>query len=125
MTTTIRVLIVDDEPTSCELITTMLRKNEYQVAGTANNGKTVLAQCIRQQPDLVLLDIELQDDDGLHVLGQLRRGYPEIPVLILGSDSNLERAKLARQGGARGFLAKPFTTERLMRAVERALLDSR
>lgn len=125
MTTTIRVLIVDDGPTSCELITAMLRKSEYQVTGTASNGKSVLAQCIRQPPDIVLLDIELQGDDGLHVLGQLRRGYPEIPVLILGNDSSLERAKLAREGGARGFLAKPFTTERLMRAVDRVLHDAR
>jgi two-component system chemotaxis response regulator CheB len=106
----IRVLIVDDSVVIRRLLTDILSQDpEIEVAGTAPNGKIALAKLPQINPDLVTLDIEMPELDGLSTLPELRKAYPKLPVIMFstlterGAVATLEA--LAR--GASDYVAKP------------------
>ena len=118
-----RVLIVEDEFTTRELMQAMLRKAHYEVVGVAADAETALVACQEKNPDVVLLDIELQSGNGLEVLETLHASQPEIVVIMVSGEVYAERVMQAQQLGADGFVAKPFNIERLIRAMDRARVN--
>lgn len=106
----IRVLVVDDSVVIRRLLTDILSEDpEIEVAGTASNGRLALAKLPQVNPDLVTLDIEMPDMDGLATLPELRKAYPKLPVIMFstltsrGAMSTLDA--LAR--GATDYVTKP------------------
>jgi len=106
----IRVLIVDDSVVIRRLLTDILSADpEIEVAGTAPNGKIALAKLPQINPDLVTLDIEMPELDGLNTLPELRKAYPNLPVIMFstlterGASATLE----ALSRGASDYVAKP------------------
>jgi two-component system chemotaxis response regulator CheB len=73
----IRVLIVDDAVVFRRLVSNVLSEDpELEVVGTAANGKIALARIPQVNPDLVILDVEMPEMDGLTTLAELRKSYP-------------------------------------------------
>lgn len=106
----IRVLIVDDSVVIRRLLTDILSQDpEIEVAGTAPNGKIALAKLPQINPDLVTLDIEMPELDGLNTLPELRKAYPKLPVIMFSTLT--ERGALATlealSRGASDYVAKP------------------
>ena len=106
----IRVLIVDDSVVIRRLLSDILSQDpELEVAGTAANGRIALAKLPQINPDLVTLDIEMPELDGLGTLPELRKIYPKLPVIMFstlterGAVATLDA--LAR--GATDYVAKP------------------
>lgn len=82
----IRVLIVDDSTVVRRLLTDALGSDpELEVAGTAPNGKIALDKMAQINPDVVTLDIEMPEMDGLTTLGNLRKTYPTLPVIMFST----------------------------------------
>ncbi len=82
----IRVLIVDDSVVIRRMLTDILSADpEIEVAGTAPNGKIALAKLPQINPDLVTLDIEMPELDGLNTLPELRKAYPKLPVIMFST----------------------------------------
>ncbi|MDL5501609.1 MAG: response regulator, partial [Candidatus Methanoperedens sp.] len=77
-----KVLIVDDEPDTLELVKLVLESGGFE-AVLANNGKEALAQIATLSPDLVLLDIMMPDMDGWDVFRKMKERDPNIPIAIL------------------------------------------
>ena len=117
------ILVVDDEPTSREMISLMLEKRGYQVA-TANDGRAG-EQCLAQKAfDLVITDLLMPERDGLELIGALRRHHPGIHIIAITGGGHLPGSKylqLARGLGAHTLLEKPFSEAALLGAVEQAL----
>jgi two-component system chemotaxis response regulator CheB len=106
----IRVLVVDDSFVVRRIVTEELEKQpDMAVAGTAATGKLALAQLTALNPDLVILDIEMPEMDGLTALTQLRRSHPQTPVIMFSSQTELGAAATleALSRGASDFFAKP------------------
>jgi two-component system chemotaxis response regulator CheB len=106
----IRVLIVDDSVVIRRLLTDILSQDpEIEVAGTAPNGRIALAKLPQLNPDLVTLDIEMPEMDGLQTLPELRKDYPKLPVIMFSTLTERGAAAtfdaLAR--GASDYVAKP------------------
>ena len=106
----IRVLVVDDAVVVRRLVTDLLSADpELEVVGVAANGKLALAKLEQLAPDLITLDIEMPEMDGLETLVQLRQRHPKLPVIMLstlterGASATLEA--LAR--GASDYVTKP------------------
>jgi two-component system chemotaxis response regulator CheB len=106
----IRVLIVDDSVVIRRLLTDILSQDpEIEVAGTAPNGRIALAKLPQVNPDIVTLDIEMPELDGLGVLPPLRKAYPKLPVIMFstlterGAVATLDALSL----GASDYVAKP------------------
>jgi two-component system chemotaxis response regulator CheB len=106
----IRVLIVDDSVVIRRLLTDILAQDpEIEVVGTAPNGRIALAKLSQVNPDLVTLDIEMPELDGLATLPLLRKDYPKLPVIMFSTLTERGAAAtfdaLAR--GATDYVAKP------------------
>ncbi len=114
-----RVLIVDDEDRIRELLTDTLSALGYHTFST-KDGKDALSFLKRQNIDLVIADIRMPKLDGISLLKLIKKEKPDLPVLIItGYDFNYAMDK-ALEGGADGFLAKPFRIgkiEELMKNV--------
>jgi CheY-like chemotaxis protein len=88
----------------------------------ANNGTEALAQAVKHQPDLVLLDIRMPDMDGREALAELRKteGFEEVPVISVTASSMMaEELELRREFN--GYIRKPFSRAQLFREVSRVL----
>lgn len=117
----IRVIIVDDIAETRENIRKLLQfEADFEVVGVARTGKEGIQVAAETQPDVVLMDINMPDMDGITATEQIRAKIPGTQIVILSvqSDSNyLRRAMLA---GARDFLTKPPDADELTRAIRRA-----
>ncbi|TVQ32352.1 MAG: sigma-54-dependent Fis family transcriptional regulator [Geminicoccaceae bacterium] len=120
------ILIVDDEAAIREVVADILEDEGYGVLRAAES-REALALVDRRPPDLVLLDVWLEGSelDGIEVLDAIRAREPELPVLIISGHGTIETAVQAIRKGAYDFLEKPFKSDRLLVAIERALEAAR
>ena len=116
----VRVLVVDDEPSICALLTATLRLVDFQVS-VANDGTGALKAAAEFEPDLVVLDVMLPDIDGFEVAKRLRAGGRAVPVLFLTArDSVADRISGLTAGGD-DYVTKPFSLEEVVLRI-RAIL---
>jgi DNA-binding response OmpR family regulator len=122
-----RILVVEDDPTTAAFLADNLEADGFEIATASGTGEAMRAVDLRQ-PDLVVLDVLLEDGSGLEVLDRIRasdgtsaRIDPDVPVLILsGRGSEVERVR-GFERGADDYLVKPFAYPELVARV-RALL---
>ena len=117
----IRVLIVDDIAETRENVRKLLQfESDVEVVGTARTGKEGIQLAMEMNPDVVLMDINMPDIDGITATENIRQQSPHIQVVILsvqGDPNYMRRAMLA---GARDFLTKPPMGDELISAIKRA-----
>ncbi len=118
-----RLLLVEDTASLSMLYQSVLTRAGHAV-GCAFNLAEARARCARSLPQLVLLDLQLPDGDGLELLHDLRREAPETRVIVITANGSINRAVEAMRAGAFDFLVKPFDEGRLISAVENALASS-
>jgi two-component system LytT family response regulator len=115
----VRALVVDDEPTAREAVTTLLAEHPtVAVVGEASNGREAVALVRRLRPDLLFLDIQMPDQDGFRVLDALGDDVPRGIVFVTAHD---EHAIRAFDVHALDYVLKPFGRPRFRAAVTRAL----
>ena len=114
-----KILIVDDEADLRNLFTSVL-EDQYEVA-QAVNGAGLQKAFAQPPPDVVLLDVKLPDADGLELLPQIKKRWPDTEVIVLTGHGTISMAVEAGRGGAYNFLSKPFENEKLMADVKCAI----
>jgi len=114
-----KIMVVDDAADIRDLLGAILR-DAYEVTD-AKSGADLKQAFSLQQPDVVLLDIKLPDADGLDLLPQIKKQWPDTEVVVLTGNATFEAAVEATKRGAYHFLNKPFDTQGLLVTVERAL----
>ncbi|MGA7276396.1 MAG: sigma-54 dependent transcriptional regulator [Desulfocapsaceae bacterium] len=119
-----KILVIDDEATICKGCSLILREQNYFVS-SRTSGKAGLRDALSGKYDIVLLDIRLPDIDGMEILASLREKKPEIQVIVMTGYSTVQNAVEAMKGGAFDYLAKPFTEDEIILAVEKAIEDKR
>jgi len=115
-----KVMIVDDEAVIREFVKTYLEGIGYEVTEAAD-GTTLKSFFGGPQPDVVLLDLKLPDADGLTLLPQLKKNWPEAEVIVLTGHGSIEAAVEATKRGAYYFQPKPLDGSTLKLQVERAM----
>ncbi len=120
------ILIVDDEADIRELVAGILQDEGYATR-TAPNSDEALGSVVARRPNLIFLDIWLQNSrlDGLQLLDSLKLEHPELPIVMISGHGNIETAVSAIKRGAYDFIEKPFKADRLLLVAERALENSR
>ena len=103
-----RVLIVDDNDLTRSALHLML-SHDFEVVGEATNCRSGLAMCLKERPDIVCLDIQLPDGNGLDILASIKDALPATAVLMVTASNDLDTIKSAIARGAAGFILKPFT----------------
>lgn len=120
------ILIVDDERDIRELISEILIDEGYTTR-LAGNSDEAMTQVNADPPALIILDIWLKDSrmDGIGILMAVKRGNPDIPVVIISGHGNVEIAVAAIKQGAYDFIEKPFNIDQLLVVIRRAMEASR
>lgn len=114
------ILCVDDEADICQLLDTILVMSGYRTR-LAASGHQALADAA-EPPDLVILDVNLPDLDGIEVCRRLRRQDGRVPVLFLTAATDARRREAMAAGGT-AFLEKPFDVDELLDLIERLLAE--
>jgi two-component system NtrC family response regulator len=112
------ILIIDDEPTLCHVLSRILREmgNEVDSAHSAAAGQEAARQA---DFDLILLDVRLPDGSGLDILPDLRQTSSAPEVIIITGDADADGAELAIKNGAWDYIKKPVTPQNIRLAVSR------
>jgi len=117
----IRVVIADDHAVVRTGLTQLLSTlGDIELAGAASNGAEAVALCEREHPDVVLMDLEMPEVDGIEATRRVKASNPEVAVVILTSFSDRERILLALDSGAVGYLLKDADPDELARAIRAA-----
>jgi two-component system, OmpR family, response regulator len=109
----VRVLVVDDEPSLAELLSSVLRYEGWEVR-TAANGNDAVRAAREFRPDAVVLDVMLPDFDGLEVLRRLRAEQPRVCVLFLTARDAVEDRIAGITAGGDDYVTKPFSLEEVL-----------
>ena len=118
-TTTLKILVVDDEPPIRKLLRMGLISQGYEVL-EASNGKIAL-EMLAKNPALVILDLGLPDIDGLELLRRIRHREDNLPVVVLSSRGDEAGKVAALDLGADDYVTKPFGMEELFARMRAAL----
>ena len=116
------ILIVDDEQDIRSLTSEILQDEGFETR-EARDSRSALDSVERREPSLVLLDIWLQGSelDGIGILKEIKAHHPDVPVLMMSGHGTVETAVQAIKFGAYDFIEKPFTADRLLLLIERAV----
>jgi putative nucleotidyltransferase with HDIG domain len=120
-----RILVVDDEETIREIVSSMLTGAHFQArqASSGNEALSILESS--EEFDLVLSDLMMPEMDGIALLEQVKERYPDMPIVMVTAVHDISVALQALRNGAYDYLLKPFEREQLLATVRRALENRR
>ena len=119
MSEKLRIVVADDEPDMLDYFRRILVDLGHQVVGTAENGVELVDQCRVQQPDLVITDIIMPEQDGIESIIEICRNTP-LPIVLVTGHSAPEHLMDALSELVLAYLAKPFKRADLEKAIETA-----
>lgn len=116
------VLIVDDQPGIRLLLEEVFKKEAYETKSAKNGGEAL--QIIEQKaPDCVLLDMKMPGIDGIEVLERIKKGWPDIPVIMMTAYGETELTEQTEKLGAERYFTKPFDIFEVRDAVNSLFID--
>lgn len=113
----LRILIVDDSKLMRTKLRNILTEAGFTVIGDADNGAAGVQKAAQLTPDVVTMDIEMPEMDGLTALGALRNSNPEIKVIMVSSLGEEDKIIKSISIGATDFIRKPFDPKRVEKAM--------
>lgn len=115
----VKILIVDDHPLITQSLTSIINQSKVgEVAGTASTAKQCLNLISTKPFDLVLLDINLPDGNGLDICKSITEKYPQIKVLTITSFSEYTIIRKMMDNGASGYILKNSMPEEVIEGIE-------
>lgn len=110
----IRIIIADDHDIVRDGVRRILEtKDDLKVVGEAGTGRETIELCNRQKADVLLLDLDMPDMDGLEVTKQIISSHPDVKILILTMHDDAEYAERVMKAGASGFVLKASSPNEL------------
>ncbi len=114
------VWVIDDDRSIRWVVDKAVAKEGWRCQ-SFSDGESMLAQLRREQPTVILSDVRMEGMDGLELMRQIHRDYPDIPVIIMTAHSDLDSAVASFQGGAFEYLPKPFDITESIDLIKRAI----
>ena len=115
----IKILLVDDHPVVRKgLVSCLSHHTNLDVAGEAGDGQEALRKARELAPDVIIMDIDMPQMDGLAVTDVLRKEMPQVKVIIMSMHRHTEYVLRILQSGARGYVLKDASTDELVKAIE-------
>ncbi|MBE2223778.1 MAG: response regulator transcription factor [Anaerolineae bacterium] len=118
MSEQIRILLADDHPVVRDGLAAILgTQPDFEVVGEAGNGRYTIQLVSELNPDIILLDLEMPEMDGVETLQALRATNPDVRVIVFTAFDTDERILTAVQAGAQGYLLKGVPRQDLFNAI--------
>jgi DNA-binding NarL/FixJ family response regulator len=117
-----RVFLVDDHPLVREWLTNLIHQQpDLAVCGETESAPSALSAIAAAKPDLVIADINLKNSSGIELIKNLKESHPNIPVLVLSMHDESLYAERVFRAGARGYVNKRETAQKVVEAIRRVL----
>ena len=116
----IRILIADDHEVVRSGLKSLVEGTDIEVVVEASTGEEACAAVDMHEVDVVLLDIRMDDGDGLTALGRIKLDHPDLPIVMLSTYDNPTYVARAVALGASGYLLKGSSRERLIEAIQKS-----
>jgi DNA-binding NarL/FixJ family response regulator len=117
-----RIFLVDDHPLVREWLTNLIHQQpDLTVCGESESGPAALSAVATAKSDLVIADINLKNSSGIELIKNLKETNPEIPVLVLSMHDESLYAERVFRAGARGYVNKRETAQKMVEAIRRVL----
>lgn len=118
----IDIYIVDDELLICESLSYLIESIDgYQVKGYSTEGNRALKEIKELDPDLVIMDVKLKNENGIGLTGIIKRRMPDMKIMILSSYCNSNLLSMAMTAGAAGYATKDIRIDNLKQSIEQVL----
>lgn len=118
----IKVLVVDDHELIRQGIVSLLAgEADIEIAATYSSGHALMTGIVQHTADVVLLDLQLENENGLDWLLKVKEQFPEVKVLILSSNENVHNISLLLKSGASGYLFKNTRTRELAAGIRHVM----
>ncbi|MGW8288336.1 MAG: sigma-54-dependent transcriptional regulator [Desulfobulbales bacterium] len=118
----LKIFILDDEAVTVKSIHQALKRDGYKVEGFIS-GQEALERIQVEPPDLIVMDIRLEDSDGVELMQHMRSLAPDLAVILMTGYASIENAVNATKKGAFHYLEKPFKLNDLRRLIQEAMLE--
>ncbi len=118
-----QILIVDDEPEMCSLLSDILKEEGYEVA-TATSGEKALAKMDEQEFGVVITDLNMKGMPGMTLLKEIKRLQPDINVIIMTAFGSIETAIEAMKQGAYDYVMKPVKSDEIALITQKAVREA-
>lgn len=115
-----KILLVDDDTTFCLMLETWLAKKGFE-ADAAFSCREALAKLKKGKYDVVLSDLRLPEEDGLHLLRSVKRDMPGVQVILMTGYADIQTAVQAMKSGAFDYVAKPVVPDEILKKIQEAL----
>jgi putative nucleotidyltransferase with HDIG domain len=116
-----RILVVDDEETIREIVSSMLGGAHFQTRQASSGVEALAVLETGDEFDLILSDLMMAEMDGIALLERAKERYPDVPIVMVTAVHDIQVALQALRNGAYDYLLKPFEREQLLATVRRAL----
>lgn len=116
-----RVLIIDDNEMTRSLLHLLVQGERFNVVGCAASATSGLRDALALKPDIICLDIQMPDGDGLDLLEVFSHRLPESIVLMVTACNDLATVRSALDRGAKGFVLKPFASGTVLDSLDGAV----
>ncbi|MCA9934527.1 MAG: response regulator transcription factor [Ardenticatenaceae bacterium] len=114
----IQILIVDDYAVVREGLRAFITtESDMEVVGEAADGETAVHLCQTLNPDVVIMDLALPNNEGTEAIQTIRQSFPQVYILVLTNFAEEDRVMAALKSGAHGYMLKDATTQDILRAV--------
>ena len=114
-----KLLIVDDEPNMCHMLTAMVEPHGYE-ASVAENGRTALNLIKKERFDFILCDVKMPEVDGMSFLSQGVRYLEQTTVIMMSAYGTIDTALEAMKVGAYDYISKPFKEDEVLLSLKKA-----
>jgi DNA-binding NarL/FixJ family response regulator len=117
-----RIFIVDDHPLVREWLANLINQQpDLSVCGETESAPAALSALSAAQPDLLIVDINLKNSSGVELIKDLKKLHPDVPVLVLAMHDESLYAERAFRAGARGYVNKRESAQKMIEAIRRVL----
>ncbi len=115
-----KILVVEDNETNLYLIKFILERNNYEVI-VAKNGLAGIEMATKENPDLIIMDIQLPDIDGLETTRRIRKSDGKIPIVALTSYAMVGDKEKSLAAGCTGYMEKPINPDTFIDTLSKYL----
>ena len=116
-----KILLVDDETMLLDSLEIILSLNDHEIVGKAHDGVEALEQLNSVQPDLALVDLNMKGMGGIELIGEMKKLYPTVKILVLTTFYDDQNITAAISRGADGYLLKDSGKDAILGAVRQIL----
>ncbi len=113
-----RILIADDHPLYAEGLRNFLNSKDFEIVGTATDGKTAVELALKEKPDIILMDIAMPVINGIEAIRIIKEKLNDVKIIVLTSFEERDSLINAIRAGALGYLLKTINGEELVRNLK-------